>query len=78
MVDPNTMTNNMHDQYRVVRTHEPQPPSGDEYISRLAIRKFYLDGVFRDILHSVDLDGLRMALTDMLASLDKPILDSLE
>ncbi len=66
----------MNDQYRVVYTHEPQPPSGDWRISRLAIRKFYIGGVLRDILHGDDLDELRTALTDMLAALDKPILDS--
>ncbi len=68
----------MDEQYRVVCTHEPQPPSGEEYVSRLAIREFYLGGVFRDALHGESLDELRMVLTNMLAALDKPILDSIK
>ena len=68
----------MDSQYRVVCTHEPQPPCGEEYISRLAIRRLYSDGVFRDILHGEDLAELRATLTDMLAALDKPILDSIQ
>ncbi len=67
--------NSNNERYRVVRTHEPQPPSGDEYISRLAIRRFSFGGVHRNVLYGTDLDELRTVLTDMLAALDKPILD---
>ena len=72
------MINSNEDRYRVVRTHEPQPPSGEEYVSRLAIREFYLGGVFRTILYGENLGNLHMVLTDMLAALDKPVLDSIK